>query len=279
MRASSLLVAALAIAGCDRPTTRVICHNANCVEPTDPELDDTLGAMAESLTLQIGGRPAIDALEVDSFWRATDDTCLFAHDLVKPRSTTIPEMTQQLAAHITSAAALTRNPGSFRIYFELKQHVDPEETVKHDAAQRTGHVACAWDAYNTIATAAVASGHEVEFVFSSFGPDLLREVIAQAPPRGTEPIPYKLDTFYGIPKPLSAETRPLDEFEGIPIDIVEIHPQWIHDAQYEGLRSLGVEIVFWTFSATVETFAAIEQYEPEAVGTSEAQLMVRWLEN
>ena len=65
---------------------------------------------------------------------------------------------------------------------------------------------------------------------------------------------------------------------GIPIDIVEIHPQWIQDAQWEGLRSQGVQIVFCTFSATVETFPAIEQYEPDIVGTSEARLMVRWLE-
>ena len=102
-------------------------------------------------------------------------------------------------------------------------------------------------------------------------------IIARKP--STTPIPYKLDTFYGIPKPLSNETRPLSDYAGIPIDIIEIHPQWLNDAQWEGVRSQGFEVVFWMFSATVETFAAIEQYEPESVGTSEAQLMVRWLEN
>jgi len=42
--------------------------------------------------------------------------------------------------------------------------------------------------------------------------------------------------------------------------------------------SSNVELLFWMFSATTETFAAIEQYEPEMVVTSEARLMRRWLE-
>ncbi len=280
MRATSVLLALVlaAVAGCDdREVTRVICHNANCVEPTDPELDDTLGAMQESLALRIGGRPAIDALEVDSYWRGSDDTCLFAHDLVKPRTTTIDEMTAELATYITSASELGRHPGPFRIYFELKQHVDPDESVKHTDAQRLAHVDCAWRAYETIANASMVSGKPIEFVFSSFSPAILRDVLARKP--ASTPIPFLLDTFYGIPAPLSSETQPLDDFAGIPLDIVEIHPHWIHDAQIEGLHSLGVEIVFWTFSATTETFNAIDQYEPDAVGTSEAQLMVRWLEN
>jgi hypothetical protein len=280
MRATRLLVAVIAVvaSGCDdREVTRVICHNANCVEPTDPELDDTLGAMQESLALRISGRPAIDALEVDSYWRGSDDTCLFAHDLVKPRTTTIDEMTTELATYITSGAELGRHAGPFRIYFELKQHVDPDEAVKHNDAQRIAHVDCAWRAYEMIANASMVSGREIEFVFSSFSPALLREIMVRKPP--STPIPFLLDTFYGIPKPLSGETQPLDDFAGIPLDIVEIHPHWIHDAQIEGLNSLGLEIVFWTFSATTETFNAIDQYEPDAVGTSEAQLMVRWLEN
>jgi hypothetical protein len=109
--------------------------------------------------------------------------------------------------------------------------------------------------------------------------------LAIAAVRGELAVPpdFYVDLFAMIvnaaPTPPMGLSWLLNEFAGIPIDIVEIHPQWIHDAQYEGLRSLGVEIVFWTFSATVETFAAIEQYEPEAVGTSEAQLLVRWLDD
>lgn len=277
MRATNVALVGLLVAACDRPNVAVICHNANCVEPTDPEADDTLPAMRESLALQIGGKPAIDALEIDSFWRGSDDTCLFAHDLVRPSDTVITDAATVIAEHIMTAPELTRSGGAFRVYLELKPKTDPAESKFHTAEQRMLHADCAWGVYATIADAAMLSGRDVELVFSSFSPDLLREVIARKPP--TTPISYKLDTFFGIPKPLNSDTRPLNEFAGIPLDIVEIHPQWIHDAQYEGLRSLGVEIVFWTFSATVETFAAIEQYEPEAVGTSEAQLLVRWLDD
>jgi hypothetical protein len=113
-------------------------------------------------------------------------------------------------------------------------------------------------------------------VFASFEPALLREVLARAP--STTPLPYRFDAYYGIPRPLDSETRSLGDYAGLPISIVELHPQWIHDAQHEGLLSLGVDIGFWMFSATVETFAAIEQYEPALIVTSEATLMRRWLD-
>lgn len=276
MRATSAVLVALLASACERPQVLVICHNANCVEPTDPELDDTLPAMRESLALTIAGKPAIDALEVDTLYRATDGACLFAHDLQTPRNTPISDAAVEIAEHIRTASQLTRSGAPFRLFLELKAHVDADETMRHTPAQRDAHADCAWGVYDTIATAAIASGREVEVVFASFSPELLRAVIARTP--AATPIPFLLDTFYGIPKPLDSETRPLSDFAGIPLDMVEIHPQWIHDAQWEGLRSQGVQVVFWMFSATVETFAAIEQYEPEMVVTSEAQLLVRWLE-
>ena len=126
------------------------------------------------------------------------------------------------------------------------------------------------------AARAISRDSEVEVVFASFSPDLLRTLLDEKP--AMTPIRFLLDTFYGVPAPLDPSTHPLNEFHGIPLDIVELHPQWMTDSQWEGVKSLGVEVVFWMFSATVETFAAIEQYEPDWVGTSEARLMVRWLE-
>ena len=52
------LLAVLALAACDRPDVLVICHNANCVEPTNPALDDTIPALRESLALTMNGLPA-----------------------------------------------------------------------------------------------------------------------------------------------------------------------------------------------------------------------------
>ncbi|MGE3543582.1 MAG: hypothetical protein AB7L28_06610 [Kofleriaceae bacterium] len=276
MRATSLL-AAIALGACSRPAPRVLCHNANCVEPTDPADDDSLATLHESLALTIGGKPAIDGIEIDIFWRGSDATCLFAHDLEATRSTLATEVADELAAHIAATATLTATPGPFRVYIELKPHVAPSKTSWHSPEQRTMHADCAWDVYSRVAAAAVANARDVEVVFGSFEPSLLREMVARAP--GSTPTPYRYSAFYGIPRPLDPQTRhPISDYTGIPISLIEAHPQWLNDAQYEGLLSQRVEIMFWMFSATVETFQAIEQYEPDWVGTSEASLMRRWLE-
>ncbi|MDB4961590.1 MAG: hypothetical protein JWP01_1589 [Myxococcales bacterium] len=84
--------------------------------------------------------------------------------------------------------------------------------------------------------------------------------------------PARAESQYGTPRPLDGQTRPLDKYRGLPISIVEMHAQWVHDAQLEGVLSQDVDLMLWMFSATVETFAAIEQYQPKLVGTSEARL-------
>jgi hypothetical protein len=276
-RTSSLVVAALAtLAACDRPKVLLICHNANCAEPVDPESDDTLPALRESLAIEVNGRPALDGIEVDSFWRGADAQCLFAHDLANAPMTLMAEVAPVIAEHFARPGNITASGEPFRVFIELKAHVGPETAERHTPEQRVLHAACAWQVYTALVDAARANNREIEVIFSSFEPKLLREVVNAEP--SPLPMPYKLDAFYGIPRPLDSETRPLDEYKGLPIGIVEMHAQWIHDAQAEGILSQDVELMFWMFSATVETFAAIEQYEPKLVGTSEARLLRRWLE-
>jgi hypothetical protein len=275
MRALASLV--VLAAACDRPEVLVICHNANCVEPADPALDDTLESLRQSLQLSINGRPVIDGIELDLFWRGSDGQCLLAHDLEGARTEPATVAAQMVADHLASTADLTYNGGPFQVFLEVKNHVGAE-TDRHTPEQRRLHAACLWDVFNTINTAAVANGRDIDVFFASFGPELLREVYAQTPAGLAEQPRY--EGFYGIPKPLDSQTTPLDVYAGIPITLVEFHVQWIHDAQYEGVISMpGVDIGFFMFSATVETFAAIEQYEPYVVNTSEARLLRRWLEN
>ena len=138
------------------------------------------------------------------------------------------------------------------------------------------HALCAWDLYKVIADGAVANNRDVVVVFSSFEPLLLKELIATAP--AVRPIPYEFGAIFGVPAPLDPQTHPLGDYTGVPLSSVEIHDQWIHDAQWEALISMNVDIVFWMFSATSETFEAIEQYEPDKIVTSEARLMRRWLD-
>jgi len=234
--------------------------------------------MSESLALKVEGKPAIDGIEVDLFWRAADDTCIFAHDLATAGNDTGAQAADAIAFHLTTAPQLTFGGGNFQMFVELKDYVDAAETIHHTPEQRAMHAACAWDFYNTVEQAAAARGAGMDFFFGSFGPEMLKEVIAQTPP-GLDPARApRYESYYGVPKPLDPETRPLSDYKGIPITLVELHSQWINDDEHEALLAQNIEIAFFMFSATVEHFAAIEQYEPSMINSSEATLMRRWLE-
>lgn len=98
---------------CTQPHPIVICHNANCGEPTDPENDDTLPAFRESLTLQESGRPAIDGIELDSFliYKIVSDAAVAANrDVEVEFQSFSPEL---LRAVIDNKPASTLTPYSF----------------------------------------------------------------------------------------------------------------------------------------------------------------------
>ncbi len=277
MRSSApLALVAFAAAACEVPSPRLICHNGNCAEPTDPARDDTIEALLESLDLEHAGRPAIDGIEIDTFWRGSDDTCLYAHDLDAPQMTVATAPADELARWFARSGPLTFGAGPFHVSIELKAHVSTDKASRHDAAQRVAHARCAWDLYRILDAAAVAHQRDVEITFSSFSPDLLRAVIAERPPTTATPVGF--GSIYGIPPPLDSQTVPLEDYTGIPLTVIEIHAQWITDAQAEAVRIEGVDLVLWMFSVTVETLAAIETHRPDMIVTSEARLMRRWLE-
>lgn len=264
-----------ALTACDRPHTAVLCHNANCAEPTDPADDDTLPALRESLALELDGRPVIDGIELDLFWRAADGVCLFAHDLAGARTTLATEPAAEVAAYFARAGAITYGDGPFLVLLELKSHVAASTDVRHTPAQRDLHARCAWDVYAILADAAVAHRRDVRVIVQAFEPKLIAAMLATAP--AALPVPVRYAAISGIPRPLDSETRNLGDYAGLPIDIVEVHPQWLLDGAYEGIASSDMELAFFMFAATAETFAAIEQYEPVYVNTSEARLVRRWL--
>src|SRR4051812_41589495 len=113
---TSLLVVALA--ACDRPDAIVICHNANCAEPADPAHDDTIAAMRESLALELDGRPVIDGIEVDTFWRGADDVCLYAHDLDHDTTPALEPATE-LATYFARPGPITYADAPFHVLLEL----------------------------------------------------------------------------------------------------------------------------------------------------------------
>ncbi|MGE5182298.1 MAG: hypothetical protein ACM31C_09565 [Acidobacteriota bacterium] len=274
MRAASLV---LAVAACAQPHPLVICHNANCAEPVDAELDDTLAALTRSLALVDGGRPVIDGVELDSFYRASDGACLYAHDPTDASETT-PAIApaEVVAAHFAEAGPLTWSGGTFHVLLELKPFVGPTKDDHHTPAQRILHAECAWQIYQTLADAAVANGRDVAVELESFAPELIAALIATAP--ADPAVPYTYGAIQSLPPYLDHDTHSLDSYAGLPIAFVEFHDQWISDDQDQAVRSLGARIHLFMFSATTETFAAIRRYDPDAVSTSEARLMRRWIE-
>ena len=266
---------ALLVAACDRPQPFLICHNANCASAPDPDRDDTLEALDESLAAEYDGRPVFDGMEVDTVWSAPDDACVFAHDLTTSARVPATDAAERLAAWFAEPGPLAYSGDRFEVLLELKGYVDPEETQLHSEAQLAAHAACLWDLYTILSDAALAEGRDVEVVISSFEPPLLRAVQAQEPAPGG--IPYRYAGVFGIPKPLDGQTHPLSDYAGTGIELVELHPQWLLDGQYDALRSSGLEVAFWMFSATSETLDAIDQYAPTYVTTSEAYLLRRWL--
>ena len=88
-----------------------------------------------------------------------------------------------------------------------------------------------------------------------------------------------LGATIGIPAPLDSQTHSLDEFPPeLGINLIEIHPDWMTEAQYEAYVHANYDLAFWMFSATSEIFDSIERYEPSMIVTNEARLMRRWLE-
>lgn len=272
----SSIVAVVALVACDRPPPPGIhCHNGNCVEPVDVTRDNTVAALQESLALELDGRPILDGVEIDLFWRGADGVCLFAHDLDAERTELASDAAAVIAARLGAGPA-TYSGGPLRVFVELKSHVGVSTDERHTPEQLVQHARCAWDFYTTVSNAAIANGTAVDFAFAAFNPPLLRAVIDNAP--AATPFPYAFEAFYGVPRPLDSETRPLGEFAGIPITIIEMHAQWIYDVQHEALIGQDIELGLFMFSATVETLHAIEQYEPSFVSTNEARMMRRWLD-
>jgi hypothetical protein len=273
----SWAVIATLVIGCEQPHPIVICHNANCGEPTNPARDDTLPAFRESLALQDNGRPVIDGIELDSFWRGSDDVCLYAHDVSDfAENTPAIAPAQELALHFAKPGPITFADTPFLVLLELKAFVSADTHDRHTPAQRTLHAKCAWNIYKIVSDAAMANDRDVVIEFQSFSPELLRAVIENAPRPALTP--YTFGAIQGVPGPLDDQTRPLRDYSGIPISDVQVHPLWLLDAQNEAILTSGADLSFFWFSTTTEVFAAIRKYQPTAVDTSEARLMRRWLE-
>lgn len=282
---TAILLLALLGSACDRPATLVVCHNANCAGPPDPFRDDTLEAMRESFDLTFLGRPVLDGMEFDIFWHGDANNgngrCLFAHDLVSGDLDTDAQVAaDEVARYLERPGEISWNGEFFLVRVELKGSAGPSYyDDAHTPAQARQHAECALDLYNTIEAAALGSGRNLEFIFDSYNPDILNALTQSARWPGRQPHPsirVRLSADYLDSTPSGLAIQMLSDFPEV--DDVVFHAGWVTDGHYQAFRSMGLDLTLWMFSATVETFAAIEKFEPRAVLTSEAPLMRRWLE-
>lgn len=277
MRCSALVATALATAACDRPSPLVICHNTNCAGP-DVTRDDSLPALAESLTVSYAGRPAIDGIEWDTFWYGAESRCLFAHDLKHDTSTPALAAAQAIGDYLAGTDQPSWNAERFYVFIELKANVGPSLTDAHTAEQRDLHAECALDALDVIVAGARTRGHALTVGFVSAVPAQHEALIAR--PRWasyTGATDLELMLVGDIFGPYSSVVPELADYK-TPIGAVEFHPDFMTVQHREAYRSLGIDLVQWSFVTTTEAFDSIERWEPRYVLTNEAVLLRRWIE-
>lgn len=285
---SALAALAVSCSGGSDYNPRVICHNANCVEPANVEDDDTPAALRESLALvDDENRPLIDGVEIDTFWYGEESRCLFAHDLDNLEKASnfdeaVTVITEHLEARAFEDLPLTRTADTFTVLVELKGHVGASKSEKHSEEQRAQHASCAVNIAQRLAASATRADYAMEVIFTSFDSTLL-EALSQdegfTTLREGDRIDVRLGVLAGVPRPLDTQTQPVDDFsESLGIDFVSVHPHWTRHASIRAYESRGWSLGLWMFSIVPETLDAIDAYQPDYVTTSEARALTRWLE-
>jgi hypothetical protein len=261
-------------------TPALICHNSNCVEPANPDEDDTVEALQASLDLTADdGRPLIDGVEIDTFWHGEDARCLFAHDLERPGDypevgAAVDVINAWLDERHAAGLPLSHEGRAFQVFVELKGHVAREKSARHSPAQRALHADCAVSVLWALGDAATADARPLKVVFTSFDPALLGAVHeALADVDSGNLVEVRLGGLFGIPPPLDSQTLPLSAFADVPLDVVSIHPHWVRQAATAAFSSQELEVGYWMFSAVPETLQAIRAHAPAFVTTSEARLL------
>ncbi len=275
MRARSSLLA-FALVACDRPQTLVICHNANCASAAVPGDDDTLGALQASLDLRWDGRPTLDGIELDTMWHRPTGACLFEHgpgEELPPD--TVADAGDLLVAHL-ALPDVAWNGDRFHVVLELKGYVAGRFDY-HTPEELALHADCVLDLYDRLVTAA-AGRHRLQIVFESAAVDTLATLTARPrwPGRLDGDVEVRLAGESGAIWDAVIQNPRLSEYT-VTLDMIEYLAGYTYDRQLDAYRSLGLERWMWSYATTPELLSSIAQQQPEAVLTSEATMLRRWL--
>jgi hypothetical protein len=250
------------------PDLLVMCHNGNCAGPTDPWRDGTMDALRESLALRAHDRPMLDGVELDFQWDAAHGRCTYGHDLAhEENGPGVDEAVGVVADFLRSSPLPSWNGNDFHVKVELK----PEVTVylrHYDATEGPRIIDCGFAVYDALNRAAQESGHRIVIYFFSEVPLLvgMQNDPRWPGPRRGEQVELHFNTS------LQAAAPP-----GFHADAISLDPGGFRDGYFTEVHDAGITIIMNMYDATIETFQAIEELEPEIVDTNEAPLMRRWL--
>ena len=262
--------------------TLVVCHNAHCAEPTNPFQDDKLSSLDESLALNYQGRPLLDGLELDLLWE--DETgesagrCLFAHDRDHARPAVDALVAAEvIARYLEQPGEISWNGEIFLLRLELKGKVARLQKGA-DEIPALDLAGCALDLREVFYGAALRAGRQIEVIFDSSNPAVLRSLLdndrfSSRPPDGNLQTALSADFYDSTPSGLALQR--LRDFPAV--DDVVFHGGWIREGHYQLFRALGLDLTLWMYSATADNLSAIERLRPRAVLTSEATVLRRWL--
>lgn len=273
MRAASLLVV---LAACGRPDVVVICHNANCVSPRDMDADDTIPTLEAALAL---GPAVLDGMELDLSWVRAEARCVFAHDLRDGPWPDAAEAVDRVAAYLRAYGPAAGHSDRFHVMIELKRAVDGDGT-RHTDAERRDFAECALDAYDVIRAAALETAQPLGVIFDGFEPDLFRALTASARWPGAARdglIQVRLAAAFSIPEPLHY-SHTLDDFTGVDLDVVDVHPRFTTPADRRVYDGLGYEVSLWTEGVDPELFDALASDPPAYTVVSDAPLVRAWID-
>jgi len=268
-RASSALVL-LALVGCDRPSSLIVCHNGNCADPHDSTRDDTMASLRASLALEVDGRPAFDGMELDLVFH--DGRCWYAHDVDHlAAGAEAAEAAALVVDHLRANSA--REPGErFVLFLELKPQVGEPD--------RVAHADCALTLMAVVRQTALEVGYDLDVIFDSYDPEQLRALqLRPDRPLSDDRTRIRFAADFGIPAPLSPDNQTLDAYAGVDLDVASIHPSWTSDTLLRALRAKRLDLSVWIFDATRETLDQIDSLDPAYIVTGQARLMRRWLDD
>jgi hypothetical protein len=267
--------AALLATGCPTssfggaPAPMIICHNSNCAGETDPDRDDTIDALTESLAQTYGTRPVVDGVEIDLIWSADQSRCIFGHDLATHADGPDAALAAAVVAdHLVNEPVPSSNGQRFYVKVELKAEVSVDTDVAVTTEHLEAHARCALEVVDIIEQAATENGHALSFYFEATDHARLY-ALRDDPAWPGRTVGGQIEFLF------TSGHVALPPMEDFPVDMVWINVPEIHDG-YASQFGDSVDIMLGMYDATVETFHAIDELAPQFLNTNEAPLMRRY---